>query len=67
MRKSAGESLGNRENQSCTYVIIDAWPDASARATSSRWDWADVVGVDLAKATDEGLYRVLEWGGMEVF
>ncbi|KAG2335785.1 hypothetical protein BDR05DRAFT_1001911 [Suillus weaverae] len=28
--------------------------------------WADVVGVDLARASDMALFRVLEWGGMEV-
>jgi hypothetical protein len=28
--------------------------------------WADVVGVDLARAGDAALFRVLEWGGMEV-
>ncbi|GAA6019730.1 hypothetical protein JCM10207_009245 [Rhodosporidiobolus poonsookiae] len=30
-------------------------------------DWAEEVGVELDKATDTGLFRVLEWGGMEVF
>lgn len=29
-------------------------------------DWVSVVGVDEAKARDEALFRVLEWGGMEV-
>ena len=28
--------------------------------------WKDVVGVDAAKALDTSLFRVLEWGGMEV-
>jgi hypothetical protein len=29
--------------------------------------WADVVGVDAARAADRGLFCVLEWGGMEVY
>jgi hypothetical protein len=28
--------------------------------------WERVVVVDLARASDRGLFRVLEWGGMEV-
>jgi hypothetical protein len=28
--------------------------------------WADEVGVDTVRATDRGLFRVLELGGMEV-
>jgi hypothetical protein len=28
--------------------------------------WVDVVGVDLVRVGDETLFRVLEWGGMEV-
>ncbi|GAA6019750.1 hypothetical protein JCM10207_009252 [Rhodosporidiobolus poonsookiae] len=30
-------------------------------------DWAEEVDVELDKATGTGLFRVLEWGGMEVF
>jgi len=26
--------------------------------------WADVVGVDAARAADSGLFRVVEWGGI---
>lgn len=29
-------------------------------------DWAKVVGVDVERALDGRLFRVLEWGGMEV-
>ncbi|KAH7102912.1 ubiquitin-domain-containing protein [Auriculariales sp. MPI-PUGE-AT-0066] len=36
----------------------------------TRWSdpeaWKDVVGVDTARAADPKLFRVLEWGGMEV-
>jgi hypothetical protein len=28
--------------------------------------WKDVVGVDDAKIRDKKLFRVLEWGGLEV-
>jgi hypothetical protein len=40
-----------------------AGPGRRRRAVS--W-WTDVVGVDVERALDVGLYRVLEWGGMEV-
>jgi hypothetical protein len=39
------------------------WAEAAARARGV--DWASVVGVDPRMA-DESLFRVLEWGGMEV-
>ncbi|KAH8986038.1 hypothetical protein EDB86DRAFT_2809695 [Lactarius hatsudake] len=46
---------------------LGLWEAASARtgADGARL-WADVVGVDAARAADSGLFRVLEWGGMEV-
>jgi len=49
---------------------LGLWEAASARATATGGDgatfWVDVVGVDAARAADSGLFRVLEWGGMEV-
>ncbi|KAI0707094.1 hypothetical protein C8Q76DRAFT_800454 [Earliella scabrosa] len=42
---------------------IEAWADARARAGSV--DWKSVVGVK-SEACDESLFRVLEWGAMEV-
>ncbi|KAI9453249.1 hypothetical protein BJY52DRAFT_1189714 [Lactarius psammicola] len=49
---------------------LGLWEAASARAVGASADgarfWADVVGVDAARAADSGLFRVLEWGGMEV-
>ncbi|KAI0298108.1 hypothetical protein B0F90DRAFT_1810951 [Multifurca ochricompacta] len=36
-----------------------------ARADNATF-WAGVVGVNVARASDRGLFRVLEWGGMEV-
>lgn len=41
----------------------ELWTDARARI--GRVDWKDVVGVK-PEASDEGLFRVLEWGAMEV-
>jgi len=48
---------------------LGLWQAASARAAGAGADgafWADVVGVDAARAADSGLFRVLEWGGMEI-
>ncbi|KAH8986741.1 hypothetical protein EDB92DRAFT_1878657 [Lactarius akahatsu] len=44
------------------------WEPARARAAEADGAtfWADAVGVDAARAADSGLFRVLEWGGMEV-
>ncbi|KAI0088381.1 hypothetical protein BDY19DRAFT_994282 [Irpex rosettiformis] len=45
--------------------LVD-WEDAHARATADVSFWTEVVGVSVDKASDVGLYRVLEWGGMEI-
>ena len=47
---------------------LGLWEQAAARATADNGAtfWAQVVGVDLERASDRGLFRVLEWGGMEV-
>ena len=45
------------------------WEHAAARATAEDGGaafWARIVGVNLARASDRRLFRVLEWGGMEV-
>ena len=44
------------------------WEQAAARASAADGAtfWARVVGVDAVRASDFGLFRVLEWGGMEV-
>lgn len=44
----------------------DRWAPARARALQGVEWWKHVVGVDEVKAADETLFRVLEWGGMEV-
>jgi hypothetical protein len=50
---------------------VELWEEASELAPTvatadSATSWAQVVGVDAARASDRGLFRVLEWGGMEV-
>jgi hypothetical protein len=47
---------------------LGRWEAASARAASADGAtfWANVVGVNAARAADSALFRVLEWGGMEV-
>jgi hypothetical protein len=45
---------------------IGKWSSAQAMADLAPSIWRAVVGVDLARATDKALFRMLEWGGMEV-
>ena len=47
---------------------VDFWEAAAARATAEDGEtfWPKVVGVDPVRASDRTLFRVLEWGGMEV-
>lgn len=47
---------------------LGLWTQAAERAAAEDGAtfWAQVVGVDAARASDRGLFRVLEWGGMEV-
>ncbi|KAG2140417.1 hypothetical protein BD769DRAFT_1430011 [Suillus cothurnatus] len=42
------------------------WANAQMQAEKDVAWWVDVVGVDPARARDTTLFRVLEWGGMEV-
>ncbi|KDN35099.1 hypothetical protein RSAG8_11881, partial [Rhizoctonia solani AG-8 WAC10335] len=41
---------------------LGAWETANVPAE----EWGRIVGVDRAKAKDTNLFRVLEWGGMEI-
>ncbi|KAG8679968.1 hypothetical protein FRC11_003090 [Ceratobasidium sp. 423] len=41
---------------------LGAWETAWVPAE----EWSCIVGVDTAKAKDASLFRVLEWGGMEI-
>ncbi|KAG1852767.1 hypothetical protein DFJ58DRAFT_703778 [Suillus subalutaceus] len=49
----------------CKEHLTD-WSNAQIQAEKDVGWWADVVGVDLSRASDMALFRVLEWGGMEV-
>ena len=44
------------------------WSPAAARAVAEDGAtfWSNVVGVDAVRASDRTLFRVLEWGGMEI-
>jgi hypothetical protein len=41
-------------------------PTAAVAAADGATLWPHIVGVDAVRASDNGLFRVLEWGGMEV-
>ncbi|KAF6748216.1 hypothetical protein DFP72DRAFT_820699 [Ephemerocybe angulata] len=45
---------------------LAVWSEARERAVEDVGRWTDVVGVDVEKVQDAGLFRVIEWGGMEV-
>ncbi|QRV96149.1 ubiquitin family protein [Ceratobasidium sp. AG-Ba] len=44
---------------------LGLWAEAQDRVDQDVSFWREVVGVDLAKAQNTELFRVLEWGGME--
>jgi hypothetical protein len=47
---------------------VGLWEAAAGRATAEDGAtfWTKVVGVDAVRTSDRRLFRVLEWGGMEV-
>lgn len=45
---------------------LDEWAGALARADDDVMHWQSIVGVHASRMMDVGLFRVLEWGGMEV-
>jgi len=45
---------------------LSEWNMSAAMEETKPEGWKDVVGVDVARASDEGMFRVMEWGGMEV-
>ncbi|CAE6466521.1 unnamed protein product [Rhizoctonia solani] len=45
---------------------IGYWDEAVAMARKDVTVWRDIVGIDISKVQDKSLFRVLEWGGMEV-
>jgi len=42
------------------------WSPAAVLAKADPSFWKGVVGIDESKQMDSSLFRVLEWGGMEV-
>ncbi|KAK0471002.1 hypothetical protein IW261DRAFT_1612333 [Armillaria novae-zelandiae] len=45
---------------------LDEWEGALLRASENVDVWKGVVGAEYDMAKDKALFRVLEWGGMEV-
>jgi hypothetical protein len=43
------------------------WSAARVRVDEVVSSWVDIVGVDIGRTIDKRLFRVVEWGGMEVF
>ncbi len=46
---------------------LHAWERAYDRAREPVSHWVDKVGINLERTLDTQLFRVIEWGGMEVF
>jgi hypothetical protein len=47
------------------YQLVDWFIMKSETEEDVVW-WRHIVGVDIKKAADVGLFRVLEWDGMKV-
>ncbi|CAA7263591.1 unnamed protein product [Cyclocybe aegerita] len=45
---------------------LASWDAARKRGTKEQGIWKYIVGVDKSRIEDKGLFRVLEWGGMEI-
>ncbi|QRV96145.1 polyubiquitin-C [Ceratobasidium sp. AG-Ba] len=45
---------------------VTLWSEAQSKSAENPVFWRDIVGVDLVKAQNSELFRVVEWGGMEV-
>ncbi|CAE6332272.1 unnamed protein product [Rhizoctonia solani] len=45
---------------------VEFWSDAVEMACKDSTIWRDIVGIEIEKVLDKSLFRVLEWGGMEV-
>ncbi|KAG9122273.1 hypothetical protein FRC07_001434 [Ceratobasidium sp. 392] len=45
---------------------LETWADACGRFAKHPSMWRDIVGMDIEKTSDASLFRVLEWGGMEI-
>lgn len=49
----------------CSKDLV-RWTPAITRAEADATYWTNVVGVDVGRASNSTLLRVLEWGEMEV-
>jgi len=45
---------------------LEGWSAARMRVNDDISAWIDIVGVDVRRTVDKDLFRVIEWGGMEV-
>lgn len=45
---------------------VGRWPSSLRRAQDDVAFWAEIVGVDPVAAWNDDLFRVLEWGAMEI-
>jgi hypothetical protein len=46
---------------------LDLWAEAAKRAEDDVGFWRDIVSVENKdRQEDKNLFRVLEWGGMEI-
>lgn len=52
--------------QGISEADLAAWIEAEERTKEDVSRWNSVVGIDEVKQKDETLFRVLEWGGMEI-
>ena len=57
MRRDGAE-IGETANRAASSTAFAVEEDVTF--------WRDVVGIDVKAAQDVSLFRVLEWGGMEV-
>ena len=46
--------------------LLSDWPQAQDRAHRSADFWKGVAGINCERSMDVSLFRLLEWGGMEV-
>jgi len=45
---------------------LGCWSAARSKASEDVSFWVDTVGVDVGRTLDSQLFRVIEWGGMEL-
>ena len=45
---------------------LGSWYTAREQAEQDMSFWINIVGADVGRTLDKGLFRVIEWGGMEV-